>query len=244
MSSSATEHTEVIVKAVLTFLRSELSIFPKFVAKGGGISGGSRLARVTVLMALVLFVVVGIAGIVTGVQVTSFLIGLVFVRLFLIGFTLLRAGFLAETLIVTGVDGVRENLHGFESGQLALLSHNIFDLFSEAGLITVMEDGVIPAGLDSKTVELDIVLHDVLIVLHLEIVNSVFRVGSGIDGAKLGMEGTNEGGPIIHPVWSAVRVEYGQLEILQSSATEEGQCKGYFWFIIVIGQIVTEIEVA
>ena len=106
------------------------------------------------------------------------------------------------------------------------------------------EDRVIPASLDSKMVELNIVLHDALIVLHLEIVISVFRIGGGIDGAKLGMEGTDEGGPIIHPVRSAVGVEYGQLEILQSSATEEGQCKGYFWFVIVIGWIVTEIEVA
>ena len=177
MSSSATEHTEVIVKVVLTFLQSELSVFPEFVAKAGGISGGSRLARVTVLMALVLFVVVGIAGIVTRVQVTSFLIGLVFVRLVLIGFTLLGVGFLAKTLVVMGVDGVRENLHGFESGQLALLAHNVFDLFSEAGIITVTEDGVVPASLDSKTVELDIVLHDVLIV-RLLIPSSVLAMGS------------------------------------------------------------------
>ena len=101
VSSSATEHAEVIVKAVLTLLQSELSIFPKFVTKGGGISRGSRLARVTVLMALVLFVVIGIARIVVRVKVTSFLIRLVFVGLVLIGFTLLGAGFLAETLIVT-----------------------------------------------------------------------------------------------------------------------------------------------
>ena len=139
MSSSATEHTEVIVKAVLTFLRSELSVFPEFVTKGGRISGGSRLAGVTVLMALVLFIIVGIAGIVTGVWVTGFLIGLVFVGLGLIGFTLLRAGFLMEMLVVTGVNGVHENLHGFKSGWLALLAHNVFDLFGEAGIIMVME---------------------------------------------------------------------------------------------------------
>ena len=52
-------------------------------------------------MALVLFVVIGIARIVVRVKVTSFLIRLVFVGLVLIGFTLLGAGFLTETLIVT-----------------------------------------------------------------------------------------------------------------------------------------------
>ena len=107
-----------------------------------------------------------------------------------------------------------------------------------------MKDGVVPASLDGKMVELNIVLHDALIILHLEVVNSVFRVSGGVDGAKLGMEGTDEGRPIIHPVQSAVRVKYVQLKVLQSDTTEEGQCKGYFWFIIVIGQIVMEIEVA
>ena len=107
-----------------------------------------------------------------------------------------------------------------------------------------MKDGVVPASLDGKMVELNIVLHDALIILHLEVVNSVFRISGGVDGAKLGMEGTDEGRPIIHPVQSAVRVKYVQLKVLQSDTTEEGQCKGYFWFIIVIGQIVMEIEVA
>ena len=69
---------------------------------------------------------------------------------------------------------MRESLHGLESGRLALLAHNVFDLFRQSRIVMVMEDGIVPASTDRKTVEFDIVLHDVLIILHLEIVNSIY----------------------------------------------------------------------
>ena len=145
---------------------------------------------------------------------------------------------------MTGVDGMRESLHGLESGWLALLAHNVFDLFCQSGIVTVMEDRIIPAGMDRKTVEFDVVLHDALIILHLEIVNSVFRVGGGVDGTKLSPEGMDKGGPIVHPGRGFVGVEYSWLKVLQSGTTEEGQSEGHLWFVIIIGQIVVEIEVA
>ena len=245
MSSSATEHTEVVFETALAFLRSELSVLSELVGECSRISGGGRLAGVVtgVLIVLVLRFV-RIAGVVAGVLVAGFLVGLVFVGLVLIGLVLLRAGLLAETLVVTGVDGMHESLHGFESGRLALLAHNVFDSFHQSGIVMVTEDGIIPAGTDHKTVEFDIVLHDALIILHLEIVNSVFCVGGRVNGTKLSPEGMDKGGPIVHPWRGFVRVEYSRLEVLQSSTMEEGQSEGHLRFIIVIGWIVAEIEVA
>ena len=69
------------------------------------------------------------------------------------------------------------------------MAHNVFDSFRQSGIITVMEDGIILASTDRKTVEFDIVLHDALIILHLEIVNSIFRIGGGFDGTKLSFGG-------------------------------------------------------
>ena len=213
MSSSATEHTEVVVETVLAFLQSELSILPELVGKCGRISGGGQLdgAVAGVLIVLVLQFV-RIAGVV--VLVARLLVGLVFIGLVLIGLVLLRAGLLVETLIVTGVDGMHKSLHGFKNGQLALLAHDVFDSFHQSGIVTVTEDGIIPTGTDHKTVEFDIVLHNALIILHLEIANSIFHIGSGVDGTKLSTEGMDKGGPVIHPGQGLVGLEYGQLKVL------------------------------
>ena len=51
-------------------------------------------------------------------------------------------------------------------------------------------------------------------ILHLEIVNSVFHIGGGVNGTKLSLEGTDKGGPIVHPGRGFVGVEYGQLKAL------------------------------
>ena len=68
------------------------------------------------------------------------------------------------------------------------------------------EDTVIPAGLNRKTVELNIVLDDMLIILHLQVVNPVFGIGGQINRTKLGTESSDEGGPIVHPCQGLVGV--------------------------------------
>ena len=45
-------------------------------------------------------------------------------------------------------------------------------------------------------------------------------------------------------IWSIIGVEDRWLKVLQSSTTEVGQGKGSLWFIIRVGGIVAEIEVA
>ena len=77
--------------------------------------------------------------------------------LVLVGQRLLTVSFL-----VSGVDGMHESLHGFKSQGFALLAHDIFDSFCQTGVVSVSEDTVIPAGLNRKTVELNIVLDNML----------------------------------------------------------------------------------
>ena len=94
---------------------------------------------------------------------------------------------------------MHESLHGLKSRGFTLLAHDIFDSFCQTGVVSVSEDTVVPAGLNHETVELNIVLDDMLIILHLQVVNPVFGISSQIDRTKLGMEGLDEGGPIVHP---------------------------------------------
>ena len=101
---------------------------------------------------------------------------------------------------------MRESLHGLKSQGFALLAHDILDSFRQTGVVSVSEDTVIPASLNRETVELNIVLDNMLIILHLQVVNPVFGIGGRIDWTKLGTESSDEGGPIVHPCQGLVRV--------------------------------------
>ena len=125
-----------------------------------------------------------------------------------------------------------------------MLTHNVLDAFSEPGIVAVAEDTVIPTGTDGKTVEFNVILDNVLVVLHFEVVDSIFHIGSRINGAELDTEGLEEGGPIIHPVGSIIGVKDRWLKVLQSGTAKVGQGKGNLWFIIKIGRVVTEVEIA
>ena len=120
----------------------------------------------------------------------TFVVGLVLaIRLVLPG-----TGLFMVTFPVTGVDGMRKDLHGFKSGGFAVLTHNVLDAFGKPVIIVVAEDTIIPTSADGKMVEFNVILDNVLVVLHFEVVNSVFRIGGRINGAKLDADGSEEGG--------------------------------------------------
>ena len=95
-----------------------------------------------------------------------------------------------------------------------MLSHNILDSFGETGIVAVTKGGFVPARSDGGTVEFNIVFDDVLIILHLQVVDAVFSVASRVDWAKLSTKGTDECIPIVHPIWEVVRVKKSRLKIL------------------------------
>ena len=101
---------------------------------------------------------------------------------------------------VMGVDGMCHILHFVECLWFPLLAHNVLDVLHQSGIVAVMEDGLVPTGTDSEMGELDVVLDDVLIFLHLQVVDAIFHVGHGVDRTKLSMEGTDEHRPVVDPI--------------------------------------------
>lgn len=187
----------------------QLAILAKLVGDGRGITGGRRglgrfIVRLVVIVVLGLIVVV-----VAGSRGFAFVVGLVVLAVGFVGMVGLvttSSGFLSESFPVTGVDGVCEMLHVFERHGFALLAHDILDAFGQTRIVAMTEYTVIPAGTNSESVELYVVLDYVLVVVHLEVVDAVFCVSSGIDRAKLDTECTNESGPVVHPVGNLVGV--------------------------------------
>ena len=49
-------------------------------------------------------------------------------------------------------------------------------------------------------VEFDIILYNMLVIVHIEVINSVFGVSGGVYGTKLSVESLDKIGPIIKPV--------------------------------------------
>ena len=115
---------------------------------------------------------------------------------------------------MAGVDGVSKFLHSFKGRRFTLLTHSILNSLCKTGIIAVVENTVTPTGADGKAVEFDIILDNVLVVLHFKIVDPVFGIGSGINGAELDAESSDEGGPGIHPFRDFVRIKDRRLEVL------------------------------
>ena len=125
---------------------------------------------------------------------------------------------------MSGVNVVCNGLHFGESWRLPLLTHNVLNAFSEPGVVAVPEDTFIPASADSEMVEFDIIFDNMLIIMHLEIIDSIFSISSGIYGAELCAEGLDKIGPIIKPVGDVIGVKEGWLRKFQGSPSEVGEC--------------------
>ena len=126
-----------------------------------------------------------------GSLVAGFLVFVIVVS-FTVGFGLVSMGLFSETFPMMGINGMGHGLHGFESSRLTLLTHNVLDMFGQPGVVMVTEDAVIPAGLDSKVIEVDVVLDDMLVFMLLEVINAIFCISCGINGAELNTEGPDE----------------------------------------------------
>ena len=144
---------------------------------------------------------------------------------------------------MTGVDVMRKGFHFGECRRLPLLTHNVFNAFGESGIVVVLEDTFIPAGADSKTVEFDIILHNMLVIMHLEVINSVFGISSGVYGTKLSAESLDKVGPIIKPARDFIRVKEGWLKEFQGGHLEIGKHEGHLVRVIGVNGIAVEKEI-
>ena len=245
MARATTEHAQVVVEAALSFLWGQLSIFAKLVSNGCVVSGGGpRFVQLLVFVKLV--VLVAVVRFVTARSLIFLVVGFVaFVVRFVVivvGLVLSGTGFFAEAFPMTGIDVMCKGLHFSKCWRLPLLTHNVFNAFSESGIVAVPMDSFIPAGADSETVEFDVILYNMLVIVHFEVIDSVFSIGSGVYGTELSAESLDKIGPIIKPIRNLIRVKEGWLKEFQGSPLEIGKRKGHLVRVIRVNGIAAEKE--
>ena len=136
---TATEHAQVVIKAALSFLQGQLSIFAKLFSNRCRVSrGGLRFVGLLVFVELVLVAVV---------RFVAFVIGFVVIVVRLV---LSSMGFFTEAFPMMGVDVMCKGFYFGECWRLPLLTPDVLNAFSKS--VAVPEDIFIPAGVDSKTV--------------------------------------------------------------------------------------------
>ena len=83
-----------------------------------------------------------------------------------------------------------------------------------------------------------------LVIMHLEVINSIFGVSSGVYGTKLSAESLDKVGPIIKPVRDFIRVKEGWLKKFQGGPLEIGKQEGHLVRVIEVNGITVEKEIA
>ena len=145
---------------------------------------------------------------------------------------------------MTGINVMCKGLHFSECLGLPFLTHNVFNAFSESRIVVVPEDTFIPASADSKMVEFDVILYNMLIIVHFEVINSVFGIGGGVYRTELSAESLDKIGPIIKLVGNFIGVKEGWLKEFQSGPLEIGKCEGHLVRVIGVNRIAAEKEIA
>ena len=79
------------------------------------------------------------------------------------------------------------------------MAHDVLDSLGETSVVAMTKNVLIPTGMDCEMIELDVVFDNMLVVLHLQVVNGVFSISGRIDGTKLSANGDDEHRPIVHP---------------------------------------------
>ena len=105
MAGTATEHAQVVVKAALSFLQGQISVFAKLVGNGCRVSGGG-LRLVGFLVFVKLVVLVAVVGFVTArsliflvVRFVALVVGFVVI---VVGLVLSSMGFFVEAFPMMG----------------------------------------------------------------------------------------------------------------------------------------------
>ena len=83
-----------------------------------------------------------------------------------------------------------------------------------------------------------------LVIMHIEVISSIFSISGGVYRIKLSAESLDKVGPIIKPVGNFIRVKEGWLKEFQGSPSEIGKHKGYLVRVIRVNRIAAEKEIA
>ena len=209
------QNTHKLLSKWHCFLQDQLSIFAKLVSNRCRVSGGG-LRFVGLLVFVELVVLVAVVGFVAARSLIFLVIGFV---AFVVGFVVIvvrlvlsSVGFFVEAFPIMGVDVMHKGFNFSKCQWLPLLTHNVFNAFGKSRIVAVPEDTFIPAGADSETVEFNVILYNMLVIVHLEVINSVFGISGGVYGTELSTESLDKVGPIIKPVRNFIGVKEGWLK--------------------------------
>ena len=129
-------------------------------------------------------------------------------------------------------------LHFWEVCWFSLLTHNIFDLFGQSRIILVSENIVTPTYLDSSPIKINVILEDVLVIPHLQIVNGIFGICSWVNRTKLSTENMHKGRPIVQPIGIIGQPGEGWLKEVKSHTMKVSQCKGNLCVVIAYDKLL------
>ena len=90
----------------------------------------------------------------------------------------------------------------------------------------------------------DIIFDIMLVIMHLEVINSIFSISGGVYRTELSAESLDKFGPIIKPVGNVIRVKEGWLKEFQGGPSEIGKHEGHLVRVIGINRIAVEKEIA
>ena len=83
-----------------------------------------------------------------------------------------------------------------------------------------------------------------LVIVHIEVINSVFGVSGGVYGTKLSVESLDKVGLIIKKVRNFIGVKEGWLKEFQGDPLEIGKRKGHLVRVIGVNRIAAEKKIA
>ena len=96
------------------------------------------------------------------------------------------------------------------------------------------------AGADSETVEFDVIFYNMLVIMHFEVIDSIFGIGSGVYRTELSAESLDKIRPIIKPIRNFIRAKEGWLKEFQGGPSEIGKCEGHLVRVIRVDGIAAE----
>ena len=148
MSGHPTEETEVLLKEALSLLLHELAIFIK-------LGGEVRLGLFLVSIATASISITRVTGVALSTVVVFIFVG-----------SWIFSGHLRMALPILGVDRLGKGMEFVEGVRLSNMGNLILDAGWKSMIQLSVEGGITPLDMGSESIEVDKVLHDVLVVTH------------------------------------------------------------------------------
>ena len=175
MSGLPTEETEVLLKAALLLLLCELAVFTEL---GGEVGVGLFLVSIATARVSITRVTrvarVALSAIIVCVALPFI------IRAFILVSGRIFSGHLRMALPILGFDRLGEGMEFMEGVGIADMGNFILDVGWKFVIQLLAEGSITPLDMGSEAVDIDEVLHDVLVIMH------TFKVGLGFTFRVMG----------------------------------------------------------